>query len=137
MFLLVIGLVWAILGIVGLWKVFSKSDEAGWKSIIPIYNEYVLWKISGRSFLRFFAIEFVLLFLSSMFNGGAENGTLIGNLFSLGWCFYSIYEYFMVYRNLAKSFGKGTGFAVGLLFLSPIFLLILGFGDCQYNKIEE
>jgi hypothetical protein len=34
--------------------------------------------------------------------------------------------------DLAKSFGKGTGFALGLIFLSVIFILILGFGDVRY-----
>jgi hypothetical protein len=34
--------------------------------------------------------------------------------------------------DLAKSFGKGAGFALGLLFLNLIFMLILGFGDARY-----
>ena len=35
--------------------------------------------------------------------------------------------------KLAKAFGKGFGFFLGLLFLNPIFKLILGFGDAQYQ----
>ena len=31
--------------------------------------------------------------------------------------------------DLAKVFGRGTGFAIGLIFLTPIFALILGFGS--------
>jgi len=34
--------------------------------------------------------------------------------------------------DLAKSFGQGTGFALGLIFLSVIFIMILGFGDARY-----
>ena len=34
--------------------------------------------------------------------------------------------------RLAGSFGKGTGFAVGLILLSTIFFLILGFGKAEY-----
>ena len=34
---------------------------------------------------------------------------------------------------LAKVFGKGTGFAIGLIFLTPIFALILGFGSDTYK----
>jgi hypothetical protein len=34
--------------------------------------------------------------------------------------------------DLAKSFAKGTGFAIGLIFLFPIFMMILGFGDARY-----
>ena len=29
-------------------------------------------------------------------------------------------------RDLAKAFGRGTGFGIGLIFLTPIFALILG-----------
>ncbi|MEE9264182.1 MAG: DUF5684 domain-containing protein [Vicinamibacteria bacterium] len=35
--------------------------------------------------------------------------------------------------DLAKSFAKGVGFAVGLILLSPIFIMILGFGDARYQ----
>jgi hypothetical protein len=38
----------------------------------------------------------------------------------------------MVMIELAKAFGKGTGFALGLVFLGFIFFPILGFGDAQY-----
>jgi Family of unknown function (DUF5684) len=38
----------------------------------------------------------------------------------------------LLYVELAKSFGKGGGFAVGLLFLGFIFLPILAFGSAQY-----
>jgi hypothetical protein len=30
------------------WMVFTKAGEAGWKSIIPIYNIIVILKIVGR-----------------------------------------------------------------------------------------
>ena len=39
--------------------------------------------------------------------------------------------------RLSKAFGKGTGFAFGLFFLNPIFLLILGFGDSKYIGIQK
>ena len=42
-------------------------------------------------------------------------------------------SWIIVAIDLAKSFGKGTGFAVGLIFLAPIFILILGFGPATYQ----
>mgnify|MGYP006211272381 CR=1 FL=1 len=39
---------------------------------------------------------------------------------------------FIVYIDLAHSFGKSTGFGIGLVFLGIIFFPILGFGDAQY-----
>lgn len=35
-------------------------------------------------------------------------------------------------NDLSKSFGKGIGTTLGLLFLNPIFIPILGYGKAQY-----
>jgi hypothetical protein len=35
--------------------------------------------------------------------------------------------------DVAKSFGKGAGFGIGLLLLPIIFFPILGFGNAQYQ----
>jgi len=34
--------------------------------------------------------------------------------------------------DLARAFGRGVGFAIGLILLSPIFILILAFGGSRY-----
>jgi len=93
--------VW-ILMIAAMWKIFTKAGEAGWKSIIPIYNTYVLLKIIGRPawWLVFLLLPIVL--------------------------------WIAIPLGLAKSFGKSTGFGVGMMFLPFIFMLILGFGDDRY-----
>jgi hypothetical protein len=36
-----------VLLMVACWKVFEKAGEKGWKAIIPIYNEYITYKIAG------------------------------------------------------------------------------------------
>ena len=46
----IVSLIIAILTIIGLWKVFEKAGEAGWKAIIPVYNAYILFKIAEKSF---------------------------------------------------------------------------------------
>jgi Na+/melibiose symporter-like transporter len=38
----------------------------------------------------------------------------------------------IILNDLAKSFGKGVGFTIGLLLLPVIFYPILAFGDAQY-----
>ena len=43
--ILTIGLVWTIIQIIAWWKIFTKAGEKGWKSIIPIYNQVILYKI--------------------------------------------------------------------------------------------
>ncbi len=38
----------------------------------------------------------------------------------------------MLSIKLARAYGMGTGFAVGLILLPSIFHMILGFGDSTY-----
>ncbi len=98
-------LVFAVLVIVGLWKMFKKAGEPGWCAIIPFVNTYKLFKIAWGS----------------------------GWLFLL--CFIPIVNIvmgIMVSIKLARAFGKGTGFAVGLILLPSIFYIILGFSDAVY-----
>ena len=96
----------AILYIVGMWKVFVKAGEPGWASIIPIYNVYVLCKIAGKPGW------WVLLMLIP---------------------FVNVIIAILVMIALAQNFGKGAGFALGLVFLGVIFFPILGFGDARYQ----
>lgn len=35
--------------------------------------------------------------------------------------------------GMAKNFGKDTGFGIGLWLLTPIFVLMLAFGDAKYQ----
>ena len=97
----------AILSIVAMWKIFTKAGEEGWKSIIPIYNIIILFKISGLNPLL------ILVYLTAMIPFIGWIGSLVMTI--------------ILYVYLAKSFGKDGGFAVGLIFLSTIFLMILGF----------
>ena len=95
-----------VLVIVGWWMVFTKAGEAGWKSIIPIWNILVILRIVGREWW------WILLMLIPIVN---------------------LIVWIIVSLDLAKSFGRGTGFGIGLAFLSPIFALILGFGSDTYK----
>ncbi len=100
------GLIFTILTLISEWKVYQKMGRAGWEGLIPIYNTYVLFKVLYGSGWRF------LLFLIPI---------------------YDIYLLFKVNIDLAHAFGKGTGFGIGLVFLAPIFNLILGFGGAVYS----
>ena len=87
------------------WKVFTKAGQPGWACLIPFYNAYKLVEIVGMNGWMF------LLMLVPIFN-----------------FFFALKVIF----DLAKVFGKGFGFALGLLFFSPIFMCILGFGSAEY-----
>lgn len=101
-----------IIQIIACWKLFTKAGEQGWKSIIPIYNVITLFKISGLS--PWIVCAYLLGFIP-----------VVGGLIVLGIGIYQSY-------NLAKSFGKGTGFTVGLVLLPSIFYMILAFSKDEY-----
>lgn len=95
-----------LLLIAGMWKVFTKAGKPGWASIIPIYNFIVLVEIVGRPFWWI-----VMMFIPCV-------NVIFAIILSL---------------DLAKAFGKGPGFGIGLAFIPVIFYPILGFGDAQYE----
>ncbi len=128
---LVLGFVWWIIQIVANWRIFTKAGEAGWKSIIPIYGDYIAYKISWRT--SYFWLTIILGAISSYLtsltaDGGSFLLSALAGLLSLVLLVFS----FMYSLKRARAFGKGVGFALGLFFFEPIFLVILGFGDARY-----
>jgi hypothetical protein len=104
----VMGAVSFVIGIffiICMWSLFAKANRPGWASIVPIYNTIVLLDIAGKPWWWLF-----LLIIP----------------------FVNIVILILVMVGLANNFGKGTGFALGLLFLGFIFFPILAFGSSQY-----
>jgi len=105
-----VGLLFALAVLVavvgGTWMTFSKAGEPGWAAIVPIYNVYVMLKIGGNEWWWL-----LLLFVP------------IVNFFVL----------LKMYIDLAKSFGCGILFGIGLWLLPVIFFPVLGFGDYEYR----
>lgn len=127
-----------ILLIVAEWKILTKANEAGWKVLIPIYGQYVFYKIAGatkyfwRSIMAV-VISSVLAMIGVACAATGEDATaivaIIISLCSLGLSIYSIYCQIRYCSLLSKSFGKGGGFAAGLFLLGAIFYPILGFSS--------
>ena len=100
-----IGLIIGLILIVSSWKIFTKAGKPGWASLIPIYNFIVLLEIVGRP------VWWVILLLIPCI------GQIVGILVTI---------------ELAKVFGKGMGFALGMIFLPIIFFPVLGLGGDKY-----
>jgi len=92
------------------WKIFVKAGKPGWAILIPIYNIIVMLEVVNRP------LWWIILLLIPLVN------IVVG---------------IMIIVDLAKSFGKGGGFALGMIVLSIIFYPILAFGGSQYQKIER
>jgi hypothetical protein len=94
-----------LLLIVSFWKLFVKAGQAGWKSLIPIYNYVVFLNIIVRP-----VWWVILLFVPIV----------------------SFIILIIMHIDLAKRFGKGALYGLGLCLLPFIFFPLLAFGDATY-----
>lgn len=95
-----------LLVLASLWVCFTKAGKPGWASLVPIYNLWVLLEIVGRPGW------WIVLFLIPLVN---------------------FVMFIIVAIDFAKSFGKSTGYGLGLAFLGFIFYPMLAFGDDTYQ----
>lgn len=115
-----------ILYVIATWKIFTKAGQAGWKSLIPIYNQYIFCKIIHINFFAWYLIPIIALSVLYAALGPKSNGYLICNfVYNLAVTIYSNIR-------LGRAFSKSTGFKIGLIFLPHIFMLILAFGGSKY-----
>lgn len=102
---IVIYLVFVVLMIASIWKVFEKAGKPGWAAIIPIYNTYIMIEIVGKP--------------------------SIWLLWCLLPCVNIVFAIWLI-NLMSKSYGKEEGFTVGMILLPWIFWPILGFGNSRY-----
>ncbi|WP_434531508.1 DUF5684 domain-containing protein (plasmid) [Haloarcula sp. NS06] len=93
--------------IAGMWMVFKKAGHAGWKAIIPIYNLYIMLRIGENAWWWL-----VLVFIPVI----------------------NLYALYKIHAGVARAFGRGIGFGLGLTFLGILFFPLLGLGDYQYRQ---
>lgn len=100
-----------------------KGREEGWKSIIPIYNGYVQYRLTWD-------VQYFWVALGLAVGGGILNsfGGIVGVIGSLALLGTALMNVVALYK-LACAYGHGIGFTIGLFSLNPLFMLILGFGD--------
>ena len=95
-----------VLLIASIWKIFTKAGKPGWAAIIPIYNFIVLLEIINKP------VWWIVLILVP---------------------FVNFIIVIIMYLELAKVFGKSTGFGIGLVLLGVVFFPMLAFGDATYQ----
>ncbi len=97
----------SLLLVVSMWKIYTKAGQAGWKSIIPIYNTMVMAEMVSRP----------------AWWGLLPLIPIAGIVFAI-----------ILYVELAQAFGKSRGFLLALILLPFITLPVLAFGPDQYRK---
>lgn len=105
-----------------MWKIFEKAGEDGWKSLIPIYNIIVYFKIIGLQWWFIFIVLSPVICIIT----GIWGFISIANLAALGTIIYSSIK-------LGQCFGRDSSFIVGLCLLSIVFMAIIAFSkDINY-----
>jgi hypothetical protein len=105
----VIWLAFAVLVIIGGWKMLVKADKPGWGIIIPFYNTYLLCKVAGRPGW------WLILFFIPIVN---------------------IIMWLIVSLGIAENFGHGAGYGILIWLFPSIMFLVLGFGGDTYRNIR-
>ncbi len=126
--------IWYLLQIVAYWKIFTKAGKPGWHSLIPFLNIYDQYDLSwsGLWGLIFLALTLIVTALT-------RSGAPVPGTETLVWVLSGalvIVEALETYK-LSKAFGHGIPFAFGLFFLTPFFMLWLGFGDDAYRGRQQ
>lgn len=112
--LLLISFIFLFFNVILRWIIFNKAGKHGWAAIIPIYRHIVYLKVCGISpWLLLFA--FIPIF---------------------GWLILWIVNIISKFE-LAKAFGRGFFFGLGLWFFNTIFELILACSKRKYVGFEE
>ena len=117
-----------VLFVIAYWKIFTKSGQRGWTSIVPFLNIFVLMKIVKRP-MWWAAVVSLGIIVGGAPADAATAVKVIPGLIAIAGAILMIIAIF----NLAKAFGHGFGFGLGLLLFNFIFALILGFGKSTYQ----
>ena len=117
-----------LLQIIGAWKMFTKSGEAGWKSLIPVYSTYTRYDMywDKKFFWAYLMLSFVSFFLGVNATGFLA---VVAALVSLA----LIVVVVKLAMKTARSFGKGTGMGILLILMPWLATIILGFGKAEYQ----
>lgn len=148
-FLTITWLVIIVLLVIARWKVFTKAGEAGWKSLIPVYAEYIQWKIAWTKTSLFWVVLILVIggFIMTYAAGGLALDAY-GNLTPTGdFSLFSIIGTVLIIAGgvleliacykLFVSFGHGVGWFILYILFPNIMLLVLGFGSSQYRGPQD
>ena len=126
----VILIIWWLLQIVGNWKIFEKAGKPGWHSIVPFlntYDEYDLCWNGGFGLLYLLA----LVVANSVSAEAVQESGMLAAVVGVSSVVALILQ-IIESNKLAKSFGKGLGYTIFLIFFDRIARIILGFSDAKY-----
>ena len=127
-------IIFYLLVIIGFYRIFEKANEKGWKSLIPIYNIYLLYKIFWQK--KYFVLLLIISFVCTVptyFIYSQELFELLMFILMINLLYHQI----ILSIRMSRSFGKNIFWSLGIIFLPYLFIIILGFNKSKYIKFEE
>ena len=128
-----------------MWKINEKAGQPGWACLIPFYSSYIDCKVAKKKWLfvpqlinsivmviaTFTMVIGVFLAIAMAIEGsGGGAGLLIGSMVILFITSIISIVFNVIYSDgLAKAFGQGVGYTIGLIFLPNIFKAIIAFSN--------
>ena len=158
-----LSIVWGVLPIIGMWLVFEKAGDKGWKAIIPFYNMYTMLKLGDKKkfwglylagtilymvtvcFIMFYLMWFVFALIMAF--GAVDLGWTqieellpvvgIAGIGALAGYIMMLIGMIQGYAGICKKMNQGAGMVIGLVFLGPVFWMLLGAGkQYQWHSAE-
>lgn len=134
LFLLVGGMMFAALAVAlpffGLWHLFGKCGVERWRGIVPFHNAWLLCRLTygdERPFWAQVGCQAAILVAATQLNLGAAELPVLLALFVA-----QLAAGVVIGLAVARSFGSGPGFGVGLGLLPTVFYYILGLDETEY-----
>ena len=114
-------------------KLFKKAGVGWWTIFIPVYGSYKTFAVaeSGGLFFGIIGVSVAQSLLVSLV-GNSSDSTAPILIISLICLIAEIVMLCVYLVRLAEVYGRGKGFAAGLFFLYPVFIMILAFGNTGY-----
>lgn len=130
----IISLFSCVVGLVGLYKIFEKMGEPGWKGIVPFYNIYLLFdKLLDKTYgIGYICATLVTAVCTAFLETNSQGNTFLMIVSVISSLILLALSVALMIR-LGKAFGKSNAFIAGLILLTPIFELILGTDDSVYD----
>ena len=125
---IIVALILWVLQVIALWRIFTKAGQSGWKALIPVYNIYIMFKLSWStmwfwiSLIAFFVASALLSFVT------VTACVVIGGLLML---FYAVLMLIMLFK-FVRSFNWGVGMFILTILFPIIMLFVLAFGKAEY-----
>ena len=140
--LFLLGFAIAFVNLAAQWRVYQKMGYQGWKSLIALYSQFLLFKAAygnGWVVLKLWLMPVIYMLAMLVVSvvcsilRAYEFTIVLGLLIMLICAYIVIKTMIKLWIDLAHLFGQPTSFGIGLLLVQPIFMIVLAFSNMIYR----